>query len=137
MGISEDDIIIFGRSMGSGPASFLAGTFKPRALCLMSGYTSIKNVAADAVGWLRVFLAERFENINYVAKAHCPTFVLHGRMDEVIPFHHGQELFEASVGQPKVFIDRIRMTHNDFNLNRDLLSPLQQFFNQALIDTQV
>lgn len=47
MGISEDDIIVFGRSMGSGPASFLAGTYNPRALCLMSAYTSIKRVAAD------------------------------------------------------------------------------------------
>lgn len=64
MGISENDIIIFGRSIGSGPASFLAGTFNPRALCLMSGYTSIKRAAADRVGWLRVFLAERFDNIN-------------------------------------------------------------------------
>ena len=47
MGIKESDIIVFGRSMGSGPASFLAGTFNPRALCIMSGYTSIKRVAAD------------------------------------------------------------------------------------------
>lgn len=79
MGIKESDIIVFGRSMGSGPASFLAGTFNPRALCLMSAYTSIKRVAADSVGWLRIFVSERFENIQQVTKAECPTFILHGR----------------------------------------------------------
>ena len=47
MGIDESDIIVFGRSMGSGPACFLAGRFNPRALCVMSGYTSIKRIAAD------------------------------------------------------------------------------------------
>ena len=34
MGIKEDDIIVFGRSMGSGPAAYLAGTFNPKALCI-------------------------------------------------------------------------------------------------------
>jgi len=63
-GLSEENILVFGRSMGSGPASWLAGSYNPGALMLMSGYTSIKNVARDAVGWLRVFVAERFDNIN-------------------------------------------------------------------------
>jgi len=89
MGIKESDIIVFGRSMGSGPAAWLAGTFSPGALGIMSGYTSIRRVARDQVGFLRIFLAERFDNINQVAKATCPTFILHGRQDEVIPFYHG------------------------------------------------
>ncbi len=110
--------------MGSGPASYLAGTFNPRALCLMSAYTSIKRVAEHAVGWLRIFVKERFENINMVGNAECPTFILHGRQDEVIPFSHGQELSQASIGKPVVFVDRPNMTHNDFLINRDLLSPL-------------
>ena len=84
---------------------------------------------------MRIFVAERFQNVAEIAKANCPTFVLHGRMDEVIPFHHGQELFEAAVGEPKTFIDRHQMTHNDFNMNRDLLSPLQQFLIESQIDT--
>ena len=47
MGIQERDIMVFGRSMGSGPAAFLAGTYNPGALMLMSAYTSIKRVARD------------------------------------------------------------------------------------------
>ena len=60
MGIQEKDILVFGRSMGSGPASWIAGTFNPGALMLMSAYTSIKAVAKDQVGFLRIFVAERF-----------------------------------------------------------------------------
>ena len=65
MGIQEKDIIIFGRSMGSGPACWLAGQFNPGALCVMSGYTSVKRIASDHVGgFLGFFVAERFDNIN-------------------------------------------------------------------------
>ena len=64
MGIQEKDIIVFGRSMGSGPASWIAGAHNPGALALMSGYMSIKEVARNSVGFLRFLVAERFDNIN-------------------------------------------------------------------------
>lgn len=36
--------------MGSGPSSMLANLYKPRALVLMSPYTTIKEVAANVAG---------------------------------------------------------------------------------------
>jgi abhydrolase domain-containing protein 17 len=41
-GISESDIIIFGRSIGTGPAIHVSSLFNPGSLCLMSAYTSIR-----------------------------------------------------------------------------------------------
>lgn len=41
VGLNPSDIILFGRSMGSGPSSYLANVRKPFALMLMSAYTSI------------------------------------------------------------------------------------------------
>ena len=41
-GVEPSDIIVFGRSIGSGPACFLAGEVRPAALLLMSAYTSIR-----------------------------------------------------------------------------------------------
>ena len=65
-GLNEEDIIVFGRSMGSGPASFLAGNFNPGALCLMSAYTSVRAVAGDVVGFLRFLVSERFNNLEMI-----------------------------------------------------------------------
>lgn len=45
LGIEEKNIIIFGRSMGSGPASHVASLRNPGALLLMSAYTSIRGIA--------------------------------------------------------------------------------------------
>lgn len=50
-GIPQDSICLFGRSMGSGPTSYLASIRKPHALILMSPYTSIKNAAKSILGW--------------------------------------------------------------------------------------
>jgi len=46
LGFNNEDIILFGRSMGSGPATMLAGEFSPRALILVSAYTTVKAAAA-------------------------------------------------------------------------------------------
>jgi esterase/lipase len=46
-GYQEKDIILFGRSLGSGPAVQLASHANPSLLILMSAYSSIKNVAKD------------------------------------------------------------------------------------------
>lgn len=47
LGIEEKNIILFGRSMGSGPATHVASVRKPAALLLMSSYKSIRAIAQD------------------------------------------------------------------------------------------
>lgn len=44
---NESDIIICGRSIGSGPACRLASNHKPAALVLVSPHTSIRGVVKD------------------------------------------------------------------------------------------
>lgn len=44
--------MIFGRSMGTGPACFLASKYNPKALLLMSPFESIRTVAKEHVSVL-------------------------------------------------------------------------------------
>lgn len=88
-GLEEKDILLFGRSMGSGPASYLASTYRPGALILMSPYTSIKNVVRSKVGWfLSTMIAEHFDNLKFMQNVVCPTFIVHGQKDALIPYDH-------------------------------------------------
>ena len=69
MGIQEEDIILFGRSMGSGPTSYLSSKRKPYALILMSPYTSIQNAAKSILGWasfISFLVYEKFRNTDYI-----------------------------------------------------------------------
>ena len=58
--LRQKDIILLGRSLGSGAATHLAAKYEPGGLILMSPFTSIKCVAQNKVGWLlaSMFLAQ-------------------------------------------------------------------------------
>lgn len=77
-GLKDKDILIFGRSIGTGPATYLAAHYSPGALILMSPYTSIKSIVRNKVGWLSFLVAEHFDNIKLMPKVVCPTFIVHG-----------------------------------------------------------
>lgn len=47
LGIDKENMIVFGRSMGSGPATHLASVRNPAALVLMSSFKSIRSIAED------------------------------------------------------------------------------------------
>ena len=57
LGYKPENVIVFGRSIGTGPASQVAAKYKPGALLIMSPYTSIKGVAANVAGrFLSMFI---------------------------------------------------------------------------------
>jgi hypothetical protein len=49
-GIPESNIILFGRSIGTGPATYLASRKHPCALLLMSPFTSIRDIVRETAG---------------------------------------------------------------------------------------
>lgn len=58
--LSDKNIFIFGRSIGTSPAIYLASKRKPNALCVISSFTSIRAVANNLVGPLKYLLKDRF-----------------------------------------------------------------------------
>jgi hypothetical protein len=77
--MDAQDIIVFGRSIGSSPSCFLAKNRSPAALILMSPFKSIKEVARDIVGrMLSLLVAERYRNIDLIKEITCPIFIVHG-----------------------------------------------------------
>jgi hypothetical protein len=50
LNISENNIILLGRSIGTGPVTYLGRERNPGAIILISPFTSIKDVAKNMVG---------------------------------------------------------------------------------------
>eukprot|EP00128_Syssomonas_multiformis_P014192 Colp12_sorted_trinity150504_noHs@25901 len=99
LGFDPKNVIIFGRSIGTGPSVELAARLAEQhinvgALVLQSPYTSIKRLAKELVGWPHVFLSERFNNFDRIKTVKSPTLIVHGVLDNVIPLHHGKALYE-------------------------------------------
>ena len=83
-----------GRSLGSGPATFLASKYKPAALVLISPFTSIKNAASDLFGFFGgFFIKERFDNREKIKDVSSPTLLIHGKKDTTVPWTHSEHLY--------------------------------------------
>lgn len=89
-------VIVWGYSIGGGPSCYLASRYRVGGLLLQSTFTSIKAMAELMLGGLAtlsgVFVKFGFPNANNLAKSQCPVMVVHGTMDNVVPFEHGLEL---------------------------------------------
>ena len=107
-GIQPSRIVIHGRSLGGAVAAYLAEKHKPKALVLESAFTSVPDVGADIYPWLPVRWLTRihYDTAKRIKNIRCPVFVLHSREDDIIPYKHGQKLFELA-NQPKEFFEMI------------------------------
>ena len=111
MKIPPSRLVLYGRSVGSGPATDLAARVPIGGLVLESAFVSAFRVLT------RVSLLpfDRFHNLRHIRQVHAPVLVVHGTDDEVIPVSHGRRLYEAA-GEPKqaLWIDGAH--HNDVPL---------------------
>jgi pimeloyl-ACP methyl ester carboxylesterase len=111
--VPPERIVVFGRSLGGGVASWLATRHRPAGLILESSFTSVPDVAAKLYPVLPVRLLARirYPNAERIATVGCPVLVAHSADDELIPYAHGRALFEAAA-QPKSFLE-MRGSHGD------------------------
>ena len=122
--------------MGSGPGTELAATRNPGILLLMSAYTSIRSVAKSIAGkMLQYVIAERFRNLDLIKEVTCPTFLIHGQKDNLIPFSHSEELHAACQGPCSLILPK-EMDHNEFDFFEDLSQPFYLFLLQCGISVQ-
>jgi len=128
--VEPEHIIAHGRSLGSGPAAYLAQKEPLGGLILESAFVSAFRIVT------RVPLApfDKFDNLKRLPHIHCPILIIHGLQDDVIAPWHGRKLF-AAAGAPKsnLWVDQAR--HDDipraagedyWNAIEDLASAVEQ-----------
>ena len=81
-------------------------------LIIESTPTSIPDIGAKIYPFLPVRLLARinYDALKRIGAVKAPVLVVHSREDEIIPFEHGQRLFDAAA-DPKTFL-AIRGDHN-------------------------
>ena len=104
-GIAPAQIVVFGESLGGAVATWLAAQEKPGLLALVSTFTSVPDLAAEIYPFLPVRWISRFDydTRKSLQSVTCPVFIAHSPQDEIIPFEHGQQLFQAAP-EPKQFL---------------------------------
>lgn len=86
MKIPSSSIMLLGRSIGTGPATFLASQNPVSTLVLIAPFTSVRDLAKDVSGkLLQYIVSDRFRNIDLISSVKCPTFIVHGQKDTLVP----------------------------------------------------
>ena len=127
--LEDKNIFIFGRSIGTSPAIYLASVRKPNALLLVSSFTTIRAVAKNLVSVLSYLLKNRFLSEEYIKNVKCPTFFIHGKSDPLIPYQETEKLHELCKSIKDIHLPP-HMTHNDFDLEEDIMKPIGKFVKE-------
>ncbi|MEM7737466.1 MAG: alpha/beta fold hydrolase [Deinococcota bacterium] len=103
--VQPEQIILYGFSLGTGVATYLASQVPVAGMILEAPYTSLPDAARAAYGPLlpTFLMRNRFESLARIEDINVPLLVMHASNDRVIPFEQGQTLF-AAANDPKTFV---------------------------------
>ncbi|XP_041003282.1 alpha/beta hydrolase domain-containing protein 17B-like [Juglans microcarpa x Juglans regia] len=93
-GVKDEQLILYGQSVGSGPTVDLASRISNlRGVVLHSPILSGLRVLYPVK---RTYWFDIFKNIDKIGMVNCPVLVMHGTADEVVDWSHGKQLWELS-----------------------------------------
>ena len=105
LGYSVENIIIFGRSIGSTVAVHLSQHKDLAGLILITPLTNAKAQAkAQGLGFLSFLAGNAFDNLSKISHIKCPLLVIHGTDDQVLSFAMGKEIFDHAPGEKQLVI---------------------------------
>lgn len=137
MGVPWSQIVLYGRSIGTGPSCHLATRTAVRGMILQSPMVSIYRIPFH----FRFTLpGDLFANVDKVVDMHTPVFIIHGTRDEIVPCWHGQSMHEAcskkGIAYDAVWVDGADHNTLEQHCGRAFFNHLRTFL-QHLKDTPV
>lgn len=125
---NENDIILYGRSLGTGIATYLASKNNPKQLVLETPYYSIIEVGKSRFPILPVqkLLKYKFPTYEFIKSVSCPITIFHGTNDGVVPYSSAVKLAEASPKSQTTFITIERGNHNDLKTSNLYYSQIEK-----------
>lgn len=114
--ITSQQVILLGRSIGSTVAVDLARQNQVAGLILVTPMTTGKALAKfHHFGILTTLAGDAFDNLNKIVHIRSPLLIVHGTLDNIVPFSMGEQLY-AQAPSPKHFADIQGAGHNDISL---------------------
>ena len=129
-GLDNDDIVLYGESLGTGIATELASKNDYGGVILESPFTSMVDTAKIYYPYLPVslLLRDRYDSKSKIKDIKTPILIMHGKMDNIVPQKMGLELFEKA-NNPKsgYFPDK---DDHMMEYNNQLLNKIELFINK-------
>jgi len=126
-GINEQNIILYGESLGTGVAVEIAQNKNYAGIILESPFTSMVNVGKKHYPFfpVRFLLKDKFESYKKITNILAPVLIMHGKVDKIVPYDMGKEMYELA-NEPKFFYSQEYGDHM-VEYDEKLLLALKRF----------
>lgn len=105
-----ENIIIYGRSLGTGVATKLAMDNEAKMLILETPYTSIPDIAWSHAPLFPYSKVSEFQIPTYqwISNVKCPIYMFHGSEDQIIPYEHSLKLAQVLKKKPEDILTTLK-----------------------------
>ena len=101
-GVSKKNLVLYGESLGTGVVTHLAQKKSFAGVILETPFTSMIDAAKKFYPYIPVnlLLKDKFENYKKIKNINLPILVMHGEIDQIVPFSMGKKIYEIA-NKPK------------------------------------
>ena len=126
-GVNENNIIIYGESLGTAVATEIAQNKNFAGIILESPFTSMIDAGKNKYPYLpvRLLLKDKYESNKKIKNIKSPILIMHGKVDTLVPFDMGKKMYELA-NEPKIFYSQEYGDHM-VDYDEKLLSALKKF----------
>ncbi len=101
-GVAEENIVIYGESLGTGVATHLSQNKNFAGVILETPFTSMIDAAKTFYPYIpvKILLKDKYDNKSKIKNISIPILIMHGEADQIVPFFMGKKIFEIA-NEPK------------------------------------
>jgi fermentation-respiration switch protein FrsA (DUF1100 family) len=133
--IDPRDILLFGRSLGTALAVFIASAKPCLGVILEAAFTSSHDILGRYFPWgvPAELLQSSYDNLSIIDRIHAPILFIHGEHDEAIPMELAERLYQRAKTAVR-FYRVIGAGHNDTYVvgGRAYFNQWQTFLDECL-----
>ncbi|MFK7779835.1 MAG: alpha/beta hydrolase [Candidatus Gracilibacteria bacterium] len=126
-----ENIFLFGRSIGSGPASYYAQNFLVDKLLLISPFSNLYEPGKNIYPYLPIkyIFTENFSPKEYLENYKNDLLIIHGDSDKTVPTKYGINLYEGLKNENKNLVLVKGGDHNNLFPDDNIEEKIINFFN--------
>ncbi len=128
----NDNIILFGRSLGAGVAVEMAKRNYGSKLILITPFTSIIDMTLGSLtkDFAEKNIEDKFDNFNKAKNIDIPTLILHGKNDELVPYDMSKKLLKEFKNGKLITLDTKEHRYIYDVISDEIWNSLIEFINK-------
>lgn len=128
--VDASNVVVIGRSIGTGVATYLSSQRKTKATVLITPYENMIDVAFEKYPFVPISLLikHRFESDKYAPNISTPMLALISANDQIIPKHHAYKLKDAWKGKTEVL--EVIEDHHSIMYNEEVWKKMEAFIKK-------